>query len=252
MLDALLAAGLCLMAALQPQPAASRALTAPPDLRVLVFTKTAGFRHDSIPDGVACLQRLGEAHGFAVEHTEDGAAFADSTLARFGVVVFLNTTGDVLDDTQQGAMERFIRAGGGYVGVHSAADTEYGWPWYGQLVGAWFSRHPEIQPAEIDVLDRSHPSTAHLPARWARTDEWYDYRTQPGEGVHILLRLDTATYSGHSMGEPHPIAWCHEFEGGRAFYSGGGHTRESFTEPDFERHLLGGILWAAGAEPGTP
>lgn len=220
----------------------------PGAMRVLVFSKTAGYRHDSIPDGIACIAALGRDHGFAVEATENGAAFNDENLARFRVVVFLNTTHDVLNDDQQAAMERYIHAGGGYVGVHAAADTEYDWPWYQKLVGAWFSRHPQIQQADVEVLDRDHPATRHLPARWTRTDEWYDYRTQPDETVHVLMRLDTATYEGHEMGDPHPIAWCHEFEGGRAFYTGGGHTKESYAEPDFVQHLLGGIMWAAGRE----
>jgi type 1 glutamine amidotransferase len=161
-------------------------------------------------------------------------------------VVFLNTTGDVLAPRQQRAFRSYIRHGGGWVGIHSAADTEYEWPFYGRLLGAYFQSHPAVQPATIDVVDRSHPSTRHLPARWMRTDEWYDLRSNPRGAVHVLATLDESTYSGGTMGADHPIAWCHAFKGGRAWYTAGGHTSESYSEPAFRKHLLGGILWAAG------
>ena len=219
---------------------------------VLVFTKTAGFRHDSIPAGVLALRELADAGGYRVTHTEDAGVFTDDSLDGFRVVVFLNTTGDVLDDGQQDAMERFVRAGNGFVGVHSAADTEYDWPWYGRLVGAYFRSHPPTQPAEIDVVDRDHPATRHLAERWSRTDEWYDFRSRPADGVRVLMNLDESTYEGGRMGDDHPIAWCHDFDGGRAFYTAGGHTSESFAEPDFRRHLLGAVRWAAGLDGPTP
>lgn len=219
-------------------------------LSVLVFSKTAGFRHGSIPDGVAALRAMGEAEGFRVDATEDAARFNDDDLAGFDVIVFLSTTGDVLDDEQEAAFERFIKAGGGYAGIHAAADTEYDWPWYGRLVGGYFKSHPRIQPADVVVEDRDHPSTRHLDERWRRTDEWYNYRENPRErsSMRVLMRLDTGSYEGSAMAEDHPIAWCHEFEGGRAWYTGGGHTSESFREPEFLRHMLGGIMWAAGRE----
>ena len=220
----------------------------PEAMRVLVFTRTTGFRHDSIPEGVACIRELGDAHGFAVEHTEDARIFNDGDLARFDVVVFLNTTGDVLDLSQEAAFTRRMQAGGGFVGVHSASDTEYDWPWYGGLVGAYFRSHPAIQEATIEVLDRTHPSTEHLGETWVRTDEWYCFRAAPSPRVRRLLRLDETTYEGGRMGTDHPIAWCHEYDGARAFYTAGGHTKASYTEPDFRQHLLGGILWAAGRD----
>ncbi|MCA9290576.1 MAG: ThuA domain-containing protein, partial [Phycisphaerales bacterium] len=216
----------------------------------LVFSRTAGFRHGSIPAGIEALRGLGAARGFGVDATEDPDAFTDATLARYRVVVFLNTTGDVLDDVQQGAFERFIRAGGGYVGVHAAADTEYDWPWYGGLVAGYFNGHPRIQPATIDVEDAAHPSTRHLPGRWDRTDEWYNYRESPRERprVRVLMRLDPTSYEGSTMPDDHPIAWCQAYDGGRAWYTGGGHTDESYSEPAFVAHLLGGIRWAAGLD----
>jgi len=214
-------------------------------LHVLVFTRTTGFRHASIEDGVALIQRLAPARGWEVEHTEDPSMFTDAMLDTFAVVVWLSTTGDVLDDAQQAAFERFVRAGGGYVGVHSTSDTEYDWPWYGELAGAYFASHPAIQVATIHVEDRAHPATMHLAETWERTDEWYNFRASPRGSVHVLMSLDEGTYSGGTMGD-HPIAWAHEFDGGRAFYTALGHTSESFSEPAFEQHLAGAIDWAAG------
>lgn len=231
----------------QPDPATGGDTAVAEPIRVLVFSRTAGFRHGSIAAGAAALADLGTRHGFTTTHTEDAGVFTDAGLARFSVIVFLNTTGDILDDDQQGAMERFVRAGRGFVGIHSAADTEYDWPWYAALVGAHFRSHPAIQPAEIDVIDREHPSTRHLPARWARTDEWYDFRSQPAASVRVLMTLDETTYTGGRMDNNHPIAWCHQYDGGRALYTAGGHTDESFAEPDFRQHLAAAIRWAAGA-----
>jgi type 1 glutamine amidotransferase len=216
------------------------------EARVLVFSRTSGFRHDSIPDAIAALGALGAAHGFGVDATEDPARFDDGGLAPYRAVVFLLTTGDVLDDRQQAAFERYIRAGRGYVGVHSASDTQYGWPWYGGLVGAYFRGHPAIQPAAILVEDRDHPSTAALPERWLRTDEWYDFQTNPRGAVQVLARLDEASYGGGQMGADHPIAWYQPYDGGRAWYTAGGHTRASYQELAFLQHLLGGIQYAAG------
>jgi type 1 glutamine amidotransferase len=218
--------------------------------QILVFSKTAGFRHDSIPAGITAIRGLGRANGFSVSATEEAKGFTPGRLRQFDAVVFLNTTGDVLAPRQQRAFRSYIRRGGGWVGIHSAADTEYEWPFYGRLLGAYFQSHPEVQPATIDVVDRSHPSTHRLPARWARTDEWYSFRSNPRGSVHVLATLDESTYSGGTMGADHPIAWCHHFKGGRAWYTAAGHTSESYSEPAFRRHLLGGILWAAGLAPG--
>lgn len=215
--------------------------------RVLVFSKTAGFRHDSIPEGIAAIEQLGAEHGFAVDATEEAGDFTPDKLATYDAVVFLSTTGDVLNETQQAAFEGYIGDGGGYVGVHAAADTEYDWPWYGGLAGAYFASHPAVQPATVQVEDHAHPATAHLGDEWIRTDEWYDYRSNPRDSARVLATLDEDSYSGGTMGEDHPIAWCQEYQGGRAFYTGGGHTKESFTEDAFRQHLLGGIQYATGA-----
>ncbi|WP_432169837.1 ThuA domain-containing protein [Streptomyces sp. 1222.5] len=214
--------------------------------RVLVFSKTAGFRHDSIPEGVEAVRQLGRANGFTVDATEDAGAFTGKNLKRYDAVVFLSTTGDVLDAAQQDAFEGYIRHGGGYVGVHAAADTEYDWAFYGGLAGAWFQNHPAIQPATVNVEDRAHPATSHLGRTWERTDEWYNYRSDPRDRAHVLASLDETSYTGGTMNGDHPIAWCQDYQGGRAFYTGGGHTKESYADPAFRQHLLGGIRWAVG------
>ncbi|MFD5988410.1 ThuA domain-containing protein [Streptomyces cyaneofuscatus] len=226
-------------------PARAAAAAADPAYDVLVFSKTAGFRHDSIPAGIAALRQLGAANNFTVTATEDAAAFTPANLTGYEAVVFLSTTGDVLNAAQQTAFEGYIEAGGGYVGIHAAADTEYDWTWYSGLAGALFKSHPHIQPGTVKVEDRAHDATAHLGPTWQRTDEWYDYRTNPRSSAHVLASLDESTYSGGTMGGDHPIAWCKDYRGGRAFYTGGGHTQESYADSAFRRHLLGGIRWAA-------
>jgi cytochrome c len=217
---------------------------------VLVFTRAVGYLHESLGVGVEAIRALGAAGGFAVEQTEDPALFTDERLAEFDVVVWLNTTMDVLDDTQQAAFERFIRAGGGWVGVHAAADTEYTWPWYGQLLGgaAYLESHPGIQTVNVNVDDADHASTAHLPATFQLEDELYNYQQNPRSAVTVLLTVDEASYmpGADAMGVDHPIAWFHEFDGGRAWYTGLGHQVALYQNPLFTQHLLGGIRWAAG------
>ncbi|MEU1403205.1 ThuA domain-containing protein [Streptomyces sp. NPDC005728] len=237
-------AGAVLLLGCASVPAASH--DADDGKRVLVFSRTAGFRHDSIPDGVAAVRELGESGGFAVDVTEDAGAFTRSNLRRYDAVVFLSTTGDVLDTGQQNAFEDYIHHGGGYVGIHAAADTEYDWAFYGGLAGAYFQSHPAIQPATVHVEDRAHPATSALARTWERTDEWYDYRSDPRDRAHVLAALDESSYTGGTMNGDHPIAWCQDHQGGRAFYTGGGHTKESYAEPAFRAHLLGGIRWAVG------
>ncbi|MET0424906.1 MAG: ThuA domain-containing protein [Actinoplanes sp.] len=226
---------------LQASPAAGA--DAPYD--VLVFSKTAGFRHDAIPAGIQAIQSLGAANSFTVTATEDAAAFTTANLAQYEAVVFLSTTGDVLNAAQQTAFEAYIRGGGGYVGVHAAADTEYDWPFYGQLAGAYFASHPAIQSVVSRTEDRAHPATAHLPRAWTRTDELYNYRTNPRAEAKVLATLDESTYSGGTMGADHPITWCKTIGGGRSFYTGWGHTQESYAEAAFRSQLLGGIRYAA-------
>ncbi|HEY3499539.1 MAG TPA: ThuA domain-containing protein [Polyangiaceae bacterium] len=220
----------------------------PPSL--LVFSRTTGFRHGSIGVGIQALQGLADERAWSLVATEDPSVFSDSGLADFDVVVFLSTTGDVLDAEQQASFERFMRAGHGFVGIHSASDTEYDWPFYGALVGAYFRAHPAVQSAEIVVEDSMHPASAALPERWTRTDEWYAFQANPRANVAVLLSLDEASYSpaDAGMGGDHPIAWYHEYEGARAFYTALGHTDESYAEPLFLGHIAGGVEWAARAQ----
>ncbi|MFI6080976.1 ThuA domain-containing protein [Streptomyces sp. NPDC051217] len=230
-----------------PAPAAAPTRAAAPLTKVLVFSKTAGFRHSAIPAGIAAVQRLGAANGFTVTATEDAGAFTAAGLAQYQAVVWLSTTGDVLNTAQQTAFESYVANGGGYVGVHAAADTEYDWPWYGGLVGAYFASHPATQRATLKVEDRASVSTSHLPQRWTRTDEWYNYRANPRSAVKVLASLDETSYSGGTMGD-HPITWCQDYHGGRSWYTGLGHTEESYADPAFTTMLLGGIQTASRAK----
>ncbi|MGW2655590.1 ThuA domain-containing protein [Streptomyces sp. NPDC001478] len=221
----------------------------PPDKtakRVLVFSKTAGFRHDAIPEGIAALKELGKDSNITVDATEEAGQFTTANLARYDAVVFMSTTGDVLNADQQKAFENYIATGGGYMGVHAAADTEYDWSFYGGLVGAYFSGHPAIQPVTVRVEDHKHPATAHLGDSWQRTDELYNYRTNPRDKVKVLATLDETTYTGGTMKGDHPITWCQTYQGGRSFYTGLGHTKESYADADFRGLLLGGLRYAAG------
>ncbi|WP_229311238.1 ThuA domain-containing protein [Larkinella soli] len=236
-----------LYACLNTRPGSAQTGAASPP-RVLVFSKTKGWVHTSIPFGIAAVQKLGKENNFRVDTTKNAAYFTDDSLKNYQAVIFNCTTGNVLNAEQQAAFERYIQAGGGYVGIHSAADTEYEWPWYARLMGAHFSSHPNnsnVRKATVDVTDKNHPSTSHLPDHWERTDEWYNYRSFY-TGLNVLANLDENTYEGGTNGASHPIAWYHEFDGGRAFYTGGGHTDESFSDPLFVKHVLGGIRYAMG------
>jgi cytochrome c len=216
---------------------------------VLVFSKTAGYRHDSIGAGVQAIRSLGENNGFTVDATEDDKVFTDESLSKYREIIFLSTTGEVLGADQRAAFERFIQHGGGFVGIHSASDTGYEWPWYGGLVGNYFRSHPLIQRATLEVVDASHPSTRHLPIRWTRVDEWYDFRNEFDPAISVLIRIDERSYRGGQMGAMHPMSWCHEYGGGRAWYTALGHTNAAYSEPPFLDHIRGGILWAAGGMP---
>jgi cytochrome c len=224
--------------------------------RALVFSKVTNYYHESIPDGVAAIEKLGAEHRFEVVTSDDPAQFTDKNLATFDVVIFNNTNstsekGSLLSAEQRAAFQRYIRGGGGYVGIHSASGTERDWKWYGALVGAFFKKHPPVQELEVEVEDRAHPSTKHLPETWARSEEPYDFVINPRRQVHVLASYDTTSYEGHTMGPDHPISWCQSFDGGRSWYTGMGHAPSAFTdEPLFLQHLLGGIEWAAGVVEG--
>jgi type 1 glutamine amidotransferase len=217
-------------------------------LRVLVFTRTCGFRHESTPEAVAALDRIARERGWSLEATDDPAVFSDEGLRDRAVVVFLSTAGTVLDAGQKLAFERWVCSGKGFVGVHGATNTEYEWPLYGKLVGAYFRTHPAIQPATVVVERPSHPTTRMLPARFTWVDEWYAFVENPRPNVEVLLSLDESSYSpgADGMGADHPLAWCHEVEGTRAFYTALGHTAECWADPLFVAHVAAGIEWAGG------
>ncbi|MEV7603423.1 ThuA domain-containing protein [Kitasatospora sp. NPDC089797] len=229
-------------------------------VRVLVFSRTGAYRHASIPTAVRTIEELGAAGGFTVDATEDAAVFTPAHLARYRAVVFALTSGDVLGPAEKAAFEGYLRAGGGYAGIHSASDTEFAWPFYGQVVGAYFKSHPHGQfPARVVVEDRDNPSTAHLPAVWGWTDEWYNFRTDPRGSVHVLASVDESSYDpGPDRMGDHPVVWCRRVQGGRSWYTALGHGEQAYTDPAFRAMLLGGIRVATGTAradcdpPGPP
>jgi uncharacterized protein len=213
--------------------------------KVLIFSKTAGFHHESIAVGIPAIIKLGNENNFDVDTTTNSAKFTTENLKQYAAVIFLSTTGDVLNDEQQKAFEQYIHSGGGFVGVHAATDTEYGWPWYGDLVGAYFKSHPKQQEATLHVVDRKFIATRHLPEEWKRFDEWYNYK-YIAKGLHVLITIDEKSYTGGENGDNHPMSWYHDYDGGRAFYTELGHTNESYADPLYLKHLLGGIQYAIG------
>lgn len=217
--------------------------------KILVFSKTAGYRHkESIVAGKKYLIELGSKNKFGVDTTENADVFTPENLKQYSAVVFLCTTGNVLNDQQQKAFEQYIKAGGGYVGTHSAADTEYDWPWFGELNGAYFKSHPKQQEAVFNVIDQNNISTSHLPRVWKRFDELYNFKWI-GTDLNILITIDENTYTGGANGDDHPMAWYHDFDGGRAFYTALGHDNKSWEDPLYLQHVLGGIKYAMGEKP---
>ena len=223
--------------------------------RVMLFTKTAGWHHQSLADAVPALKQLADKHHFALDWSANADVFTPENLARYDAVVFVSTTGDVLDEAQEAAFKAYIQSGKGFVGVHAAADTEYGWDWFGQLVGRRFVIHPEIQSAILNVHQRGFPGLERMPDAVWWTDEWYEYTDAKVSGLNVILTVDETTFDpradwgerakGEGMGDFHPIAWYHEFDGGRSFYTGLGHTSAAWYDTMFLEHVYGGIYWAA-------
>jgi len=221
--------------------------------RVLVFTKNGkGYVHDNIPASVEALRKLCRENNIAVDVTDDSAAFTEENLKRYKALIFSNTNNELFDNEEQkAALQSYIHAGGGFVGIHSACGSERQWPWFWSMLGGKFVRHPKLQPFTIKVCDSRHPSTAHLGATWQWTDEFY-FLDHLNPDLHVLLsgdrtKLDDvnrAQYAGEQIAGESPLAWCHEFEGGRAWYTALGHQKAHYSDPMFTRHLLGGILWA--------
>ncbi|MFA6544052.1 MAG: ThuA domain-containing protein [Limisphaerales bacterium] len=218
--------------------------------RVLLFSRTLGFRHASITNGIAAILALGAANGFAVEATEDSGVFTATNLARFQAVVFLSVTGDVLNPEQELALQDYIETGGGFAAIHGALfgplACEDKWAWYGDMFRCAFTNHSKVLPGAVNIEDAAHPANAGLPARWERTEEWYNYTGSPRSWARILATVDESTYSGGRMGADHPIIWCRRVGKGRMWFTAMGHTPKSFDEPLIRQHLLNGIRLAAG------
>lgn len=215
--------------------------------KILVFSKTAGFRHGAaIEAGKKTFMQFGVDNKFKIDTTENADAFTASNLKQYTAVVFLCTTGNVLNDEQQQAFEQFIKAGGGFMGLHSAADTEYDWPWFGRLNGAYFKSHPKQQEAIFNIVDSNNIATAHLPTVWKRFDELYNFKSFESD-LHILITIDESSYTGGANGQFHPMSWYHQFDGGRAFYTALGHDNKSYDDPLYVQHILGGLKYVMGA-----
>jgi len=214
--------------------------------RVLIYTRTAGYRHDSIPTAIAAVRELAAGAGLAADATEDPDEFSGLNLSRYTVVAFVSTSGEVLTDDGRAALSDWVLDGGGFVGVHGAATTEPAWEFFRDLIGgARFTRHPEIQPAVVTLEDQRHPATTHLPGQWPFVDEWYEFDANPRGNVRVLASVDERTYADGRMGADHPLVWCHENCGGRSFYTSLGHTSQSYADPAFRGHLAGALTWAA-------
>lgn len=222
--------------------------------KALIVTNTNGWHHESIHYGVVALKELATRNFFDAEVFQDPNSFNDSFLKQFQVIIFLNTTGDILNAQQQKVMERFIQSGKGFVGIHSASDTEYDWDWYTKLVGRMFYIHPVIQTAKLQIIDGSFPGMQGFGQGNLWTDEWYQFSEEKVNDLHYILGVDETTYNpkanwgpkkGEGMGKFHPLAWYHNYDGGRSFYTALGHLPTNFSNEAFLNHLYAGILWAA-------
>jgi len=213
--------------------------------KVLIFCKTNGYHHASIAAGTVAIKKLGEENGFDVDVTEDSTQFRYKHLKKYSALIFLSPTGKVFGPDEEKALQQYIHHGGGFLGIHAATDCEYNWQWYGDLVGGYFKSHPKQQQANIIVVDKDNPATKGLPETWSRWDEWYNFKYLNPD-IHVLLKIDEKSYTGGENGDNHPMAWYHEYEGGRSFYIELGHTDESYVDPAYLGLLLSGIKYAMG------
>ena len=243
-LVAMIAVCSCLLAVLLLTSFSSRIQPAA-KARVLIFSKTNGFRHQSIEAGIAAIKKLGDENNFCVDATEDSLDINQKKLSKYKAIIFLCATGKVLGVPEEMALQKYIHGGGGFAGIHAATDCETNWPWYVNMVGASFESHPVPQVAKLIVVDSTHLSTKHLPAVWERKDEWYNFKNLNPE-VNVLIKIDETSYEGGKHGGNHPMAWYQQYEGGRIFYTELGHTSESYSEPLYLQHILGGIKYAMG------
>ncbi|MFB9056389.1 ThuA domain-containing protein [Mariniflexile ostreae] len=214
------------------------------EIQVIVFSKTLGFRHSSIEKGITSIQKLGRDNGFHVDTTENSDTLI-SNIKNYDAVIFLSPSGDIFSNEQQDAFKTYIQNGGGFVGIHAATTAEYDWPWYGTMIGAYFDDHPKPQPATLNIVNHNHPASSFLENQWYTFDEWYNFKSL-STSIQVLITIDETSYTGGKHGENHPIAWYHNFEGGRIFYTALGHADASYSDPLFLKHILGGIAYATG------
>lgn len=221
---------------------------------VMVYTSPDHWHDQALPTALTQLETMAEAHFFDLTWTQAETSFTDDNLRKHAVVVFLNASGERLSSAQWQSFRRFIRKGGGFVGIHAAAVCAEREEWYRKLIGRVFTGHPEKQTAVMTVRDEGFPATMHLPRRWVWTDEWYEFGPALTEELRVLLTVDETTYFARrttdqgevgGMGADHPVAWYQEYDGGRSFYTALGHLRVHYSDPWFVRHIYGGIYWAA-------
>ena len=215
--------------------------------KVLIFSKTNGYRHESIEAGIVAIKKLGSDNNFSVDASEDSLYLTDANLKNYKTIIFLSTTGTILGKEQEVALQNFIHKGGGFVGIHAATDCEYNWQWYVKMIGANFLSHPQQQEAKLVIVDATDISTKHLPATWVRKDEWYNFKNMNPD-VKVLIKIDETSYTGGKNGDNHPMAWYHNYEGGKIFYTELGHTKESYIDPLYLQHILGGIKYSMGVK----
>ncbi len=229
-------------------------LHAQKQFKALLVTTTKGWHHESLHAGVLALQDLGRKNFFDVVLLENPNGFTEKYVSQFQVIIFLNTTGDIFNAEEQKVMEKFIQSGKGFVGIHSASDTEYDWEWYTKLVGRMFNIHPTVQTAQVNIVDNSFPGLQGFAGNKLWTEEWYDFTPEKTPGLNYIMAVDENTYDAKvswgskksdGMGKLHPIAWYHNYDGGRSFYTALGHLPTNFDEPAFRNHLYAGIFWAA-------
>ncbi|MCF8362558.1 MAG: ThuA domain-containing protein [Prolixibacteraceae bacterium] len=217
-------------------------------MNILVFSKTAGYRHDCIEDATTVLKELANKQNWHIDATEDSLVFTPNNLKKYDVVIFLQTTNDILNNEQQEAFENHIENGGSLVTIHSGTVTEYDWPWYEKAIGAYFTGHPPVQSGKVIIEDRNHPSTKHFSdSVWVIEDEWYSFDRNPRDDVHVLMSIDENSYefknAEQRMGD-HPLVWYKKVGKGRVFQTALGHESELYQNELFQKHLIGAIEWA--------
>ena len=234
--------------------------------RILIFTKMKGYVHKTLPGKLTNLKEVLLQHHFIVDDTDDASIFNDDSLKRYSAIIFLDCSGNLFDESQKTAFVNYMKSGGGWIGIHAAPIAEKEWDWYDKLIGTRFAGHPWVQEATLTLTDPKHPITKHLPASWKRSDEWY-FWTKPLEDVHVLINVSETRWHGEGIVETgtkagpvpdinsekaivaaHPIAWCHDYAGGRAFYTSMGHFEDAMKEPEMQMLIVNAINWAAKIE----